>query len=517
MTDWSSPRSDPRAIPSGRRAGGRLRVPASKSVTHRYFNLALLAGREIVVERPLLADDTRLFLDGLTRCGWIVAERQDDEVRLTPPAAGAPASVADRAPSSAGGRTPANAGGEPAADHAPLSAVDRMPSPSDSHTSANVGGGLAADRAPLSADDRMLSSSGGRTSANAGGEPVEIFCGNAGTLLRFLTASLSVLPGRWRLDGTARLRERPIGPLVAALRGLGAAIRHTGRPGCVPIEIVGGGWQGAATRLDAGESSQYLSALLMAALAAPRPIVVEVSSLTSIPYVEVTLAAVRRCGGHIEALGEGGRPPAYRVTPGLRPPPRLRVEGDASAACYPAAAAALTGGTVYLDGLGARSPQGDRGFFALLAAMGAEVTWNGDEVTVRGDHLQGVDVDLSAMPDQVPTLAALAPFARGTTRITGVAHLRLKESDRLAAMATELRRLGAQVMEGADWLEIAGTWSTAPPPDDEVTVETYGDHRIAMSLALVGLRRPGVAIASPEVVSKSYPDFWRDFGALLHP
>jgi 3-phosphoshikimate 1-carboxyvinyltransferase len=429
----------PQAIPSGRLAHGRVRVPPSKSITHRFLNLALLARREVVIERPLLAEDTRLFLTALARCGWKVEERPPQhEVRLEPPLAGLPRDG-----------------------------------------------------------------------------PVEVFCGNAGTMLRFLTAALATLPGRWRLDGAARLRERPVGPLVGALRGLGADIRYLGHHGCVPLEVAGATLAGGAARLSAAESSQFVSALLMAGLAAPRPVVVEVSSLTSAPYVDVTLAAARLCGGHVEAPRTEGGALVYRVLPGLHPPPRLRVEGDASAACYPAAAAALTGGCVVLQGLAAGSPQGDRRFLELLAGMGAKVTWDGDEVEVRGGGLRAVEVDLSAMPDQVPTLAALAPFAHGVTRIRNVAHLRLKESDRLSAMASELRRLGAQVDEGADRLDIAGSWHETPPPEGPVTVDAHGDHRIAMSLALVGLRRPGVVVATPQVVAKSYPDFWKDFLGLL--
>jgi 3-phosphoshikimate 1-carboxyvinyltransferase len=424
-------------IPSGLKARGRVRVPPSKSITHRYLNLALLARRPLIVERPLLAEDTRLFLAALARCGWTVDERPE-EIGLAPPASGVPS-----------------------------------------------------------------------------GAPAEIFCGNAGTMLRFLIASLAALPGRWLLDGVARLRERPVGPLVEALRRLGAEIRYLGGPGRVPLEIAGATLGGGVTGLDAGESSQFLSALLMAGLAAPRPLTVEVTALTSAPYVEVTLAAARRCGGRIETLpGEGGAL-RYRVVPGLLPPARLRVEGDASAACYPAAAAALTGGSVLLEGLTADSPQGDRRFLELLARMGAEVAWSGDQVAVSGGPLQAIEADLSAMPDQVPTLAALAPFARGTTRIRNVAHLRLKESDRLSAMASELRRLGAEVEEGTDRLDITGTWWQAPPPHDRVAVDTHGDHRIAMSLALVGLRRPGVLVESPQVVAKSYPAFWQDFLGLL--
>ena len=169
-------------------------------------------------------------------------------------------------------------------------------------------------------------------------------------------------------------------------------------------------------------------------------------------------------------------------------------------------------------GLRPDSRQGDLGFFELLRRMGAEAAWQGGRLAVasRGG-LTAVSADLSAMPDQVPTLAALAPFAEGTTRITGVPHLRLKESDRLRAMAIELRRLGAAVEERPDGLEIAGVWSQRPPPDEPVTVSSHDDHRIAMSLALVGLRRAGVSVAEPGVVAKSYPAFWRDLERLLEP
>ena len=418
---------EPVAVPSGRRTRGRLRVPSSKSLTHRYLNLALLSGAPVVVERPLVAEDTGLFLAALGRCGFRV-EEGEDEVRLTP--------------------------------------VERP-----------------------------------------AGE-VEVFCGNAGTMLRFLVATLTVIPGLWRLDGIPRLRERPVGPLVDALRRLGARIEYLTAEGYVPLRIEGGTLRGGTTTLDAGESSQYLSALLMAALRAPGEVVVEVPSLTSRPYVDVTIAAASAFDGHIERAG----PRAYRVRPSALRGGRARVEGDYSAACYPAAAAALTGGEVILDGLSPDSRQGDRGFIDLLAQMGAEVSWKGGDLRVRGTgELRGVKADLSGMPDQVPTLAALAPFAEGETLIHNVAHLRIKESDRLEAMATELKKLGADAREGRDSLWLPGLWAAAAPPGDPVHIDPHGDHRIAMSCALVGLRRPGVVIDHPEVVAKSYPGFWRDF------
>jgi 3-phosphoshikimate 1-carboxyvinyltransferase len=431
MTGLSSTLTERYEVPSGGRAHGRIRVPSSKSVTHRFFNLALLAGAPLVIERPLLAEDTLLFLAALERAGFEV-ERGEDEVRLTP---------------------------------------------------------------------------AGRSSGE-----VEIFCGNAGTMLRFLVASLTAIPGRWVLDGVPRLRERPVGPLVDALSGLGARIEYLGAEGFIPLRIEGGTLQGGTTSLQAGESSQYLSALLMAGLRAPGEVTVEVASLTSRPYVDVTLQAAVAFDGHIERVG----PRVYRVRPSPIRAGRVRVEGDFSAACYPAAAAALTGGHVVLEGLSRESKQGDRGFMDLLAEMGAEISWKKDDLVVRGQELKAVRADLSGMPDQVPTLAALAPYATGETLIYNVGHLRIKESDRLEAMATELGKIGALVHEGRDSLRIPGIWSgEAEIPRDPVEIDPRGDHRIAMSLALAGLRRPGVAVTSPGVVSKSYPEFWRDLEILL--
>jgi 3-phosphoshikimate 1-carboxyvinyltransferase len=339
----------------------------------------------------------------------------------------------------------------------------------------------------------------------------ELFCGNAGTLFRFLVGVLASVPGRWTLDGTARLRERPVGPLAAALAQLGVEIGWLGEPGYPPLVVRGGTLAGGEASVEAGESSQYLSALLLAALAAPAPTRLVVRSLTSHPYVDVTRDLIRQWGGRVEREGD-----LFTVEPGLVPLASVVVEGDFSAAAYPAAAAVLTGGEVILGGLRRGSAQGDRAFLDVLATMGAGVEWRGEDLWVSGSgSLQAVDADLAALPDQVPTLAALAPFARGTTRIRNVPHLRIKESDRLAAMAAELGRVGAAIEERPDGLVIPGGWADAAPPADPVTVGTWGDHRIAMSMALVGLRRPGISISRPEVVSKSYPQFWDDLLGLL--
>lgn len=419
-----------RTLPYGRVIAGRVRPPSSKSVTHRYLNLSLLAGGGSELVHPLDAEDIRHFLDALEVLGFAVAGRGTDEVRI--------------------------AGREDEPD-------------------------------------------GGR-----------IECGNAGTMYRFLAASLATLPGRWVLDGTDRLRERPIAPLIGALRRLGARIEYLEREGGAPLEIVGASLEGGATELDAGESSQYLSALLMAASRARREVEVRVGSLTSTPYVELTLEALDRFGVEVGRTSEG-----FRIVPQQPVPRRLVVEADYSAAAYPAAAAALTGGDVVLEGLRLDSAQGDRRFLELLEQVGARVEATPDGVRVRGGaQLRAVEADLSSMPDQVPTLAALAPFCAGKTRITGVPHLRFKESDRLRAMAVELTKLGVEVREEADGLSVHGSLAGVAPPVDRVVVQTYDDHRIAMSLALVGLRRPGVVIADPGVVAKSYPAFWRDLDDL---
>jgi 3-phosphoshikimate 1-carboxyvinyltransferase len=446
----------PREIPSGGAIRGRVAPPPSKSVTHRYLNLSLLAGAPAVVRRPLLAEDTRLFLDVLRALGWSV-DVSEDAAELVPP-----------------GLDP-DSGAAPAAGTAP--------------------------------------------------DTIELFCGNAGTLFRFLTATLAVLPGRFRVDGAARLRERPVGPLVDALEALGVEVESIdGAPrGHAPLSVRGPSLAGGRATLDAGESSQYLSALLMACLRAERPTEILVPALTSGPYVELTRRAIRRFtpADRPDPIRTDGD--TWHVAPvRLSPPTDLTVEGDWSAACYPAAAAAITGGRVELAGLDPDSAQGDRSFLDLLARMGARVSRRGGDVVVeggRGGRLRAVEVDLSGSPDQVPTLAAVAPFASGTTRIYNISHLRIKESDRLQAMAAGLSRLGVPVEELPDGLVIEGCWADGVPDGAggiaPVTIDPVGDHRIAMSFALVGLRRPGTRVADPEVVAKSYPRFWHDFESLL--
>ena len=347
--------------------------------------------------------------------------------------------------------------------------------------------------------------------------PVRLDCRSAGTLLRFLIASCAVTPGEWILDGSPRLRERPVGPLLAALRQLGASIDELGRPGRAPIRIHGGALAGGQVEIDAGESSQYVSALLMAGLRAERPIQLLAPLLVSSPYVDTTLKVMADFGSSVASGGAGGAR-EFRIEPHRPEAPggRYRVAGDDSAAAYPAAAAALCGGRVRLRGLAPTSTQGDRAFLRLLEQMGAVVRAAPGEIEVEGDgSLSALDCDLSEMPDQVPTLAAVAAFADGVTAIRNVAHLRFKESDRQAAIGTELRRAGASVEELPDGLRIEGNPGlTAAPGSLRVAIDTYDDHRIAMSMALVGLRRGGLAIRHPAVVAKSYPGFWADLEGI---
>ncbi|MEL7059243.1 MAG: 3-phosphoshikimate 1-carboxyvinyltransferase [Acidobacteriota bacterium] len=354
-----------------------------------------------------------------------------------------------------------------------------------------------------------------------GDERIDLFCGAGGTMLRFLTAVLTVVPGRFRLDGVPRLRERTVAPLIDAVRQLGGDVSSLEQPGFAPLDIRGRSLRGGRATLDAGASSQFLSALLLAATRADEPVEIEVAALTSEPYVDLTVEAVQAMGGRVtRERSFGGAAALYRVEPGLDPQSTVAVEADFSAVAYPAAAAALTGGEVQLDAVSPRSAQGDRRFVDLLEAMGATVSWPADgarePLVVRGSRpLEAVEVDLGSMPDQVPTLAALAPFAQGVTRMRGVAHLRIKESDRLRAMATELRRAGAEAEELDDGLVVPGVWAETPPPTTPVVCESWDDHRIAMSMALVGTRRPGLSIRQPEVVAKSYPWFWRDLEQLV--
>jgi 3-phosphoshikimate 1-carboxyvinyltransferase len=295
------------------------------------------------------------------------------------------------------------------------------------------------------------------------------------------------------------MRERPIGDLLDALAAWGvSASGPNGRP---PVTVDARGVAGGSTRVAGGASSQFLSALLMVAPYARRDCEIDVvGRLVGAPYVEMTIAAMDAFGARVDRPAPG----RFRVRAGQRYRARTyAVEPDASSAAYFLSAAAITGGRVTIPGLSPASWQGDVRFVDVLESMGCTAEWTGGAVTVRGAKtLRGVDTDMAAISDQVMTLAAIAPFASGPTRIRGAAHIRGQESDRLSATAAELRRLGQDVTEHEDGLTIN------PRPVRAATVETYGDHRIAMAFAITGLRAPGITIADPGCVAKTFPDFF---------
>lgn len=334
----------------------------------------------------------------------------------------------------------------------------------------------------------------------------------SGTSIRFLTALVALGHGRYRLDGVERMRERPIEDLLAALRALGSDARSLAGNGCPPVEVVAAGLRGGGATVDGGRSSQYLSALLMVAPYAASPVTLRVEGeLQSKPFVDMTLRMMADFGVDVERDGYA----RFDVPTGCYRAHDVTIEGDAMAAGYFWAAAAATGGRARVANLGRRTRQGDARLVDVLERMGCSVTRTDDATEVRGPRagaLRGGDFDLNDMPDQAQTLAAVALFADGPVRIRNVWNLRIKETDRLSALATELRRLGADVEEERAGLTVH---PLVRPPQGPVTLETYGDHRMAMALAVAGARLPGVVIRDPGCVAKTYPSFFDDFLAML--
>jgi 3-phosphoshikimate 1-carboxyvinyltransferase len=333
----------------------------------------------------------------------------------------------------------------------------------------------------------------------------DLFVGNSGTTMRFLTALVSLGRGRFRLDGVPRMSERPIEDLLAALRQLGVKAYSESRNGCPPVIVEADGLPGGEVHIKGDVSSQFLSGLLLAAPLAEKSTTIEVMGpLVSKPYVDMTVTMMRDFGAAVE---ESKR--AFFI-PGKQKYQKndYTIEPDASAASYFFAAAAIAGGRITVPGLGPKSLQGDVRFVDLLRDMGCEVVRDETGITVRGGELHGIDVDMNDISDTVMTLAAVACFADGPTTIRNIAHIRHKETDRLAALAAELRKIGARVEEHADGLKIV------PAPLHGASIETYNDHRMAMSLALVGLRVPGIVIQNPGCVAKTYPGFFRDLERL---
>ncbi len=364
--------------------------------------------------------------------------------------------------------------------------------------------GIEVNHAPATRTLRV-SGCGGRIPSPG----AELYVANSGTSMRFLTALATLGHGKFRIDGIARMRERPIQDLLDALRQLGVEAAGQSPGGRPPVMIHAAGLPGGRATIAGAISSQFLSGLLMAAPYARRPVELMVSGeLVSKPYVEMTLAVMRAFG--VAAESRGLRQfvvPAGTAYLGREYP----IEPDASAASYFFAAAAVTGGRVTIEGLGRDSLQGDVGFCGCLERMGCEVLYKDSSITVSRnllEPLRGIEVDMNAISDTVQTLGVVALFAEGPTTISGVAHIRHKETDRIAALAAELRKLGAQVEEREDGLHII------PGRLHGAEIETYNDHRMAMSLAIAGLVVPGVVIRDPGCTAKTYPRFFEDLRTL---
>ncbi|MGO9452676.1 MAG: 3-phosphoshikimate 1-carboxyvinyltransferase [Candidatus Binataceae bacterium] len=329
----------------------------------------------------------------------------------------------------------------------------------------------------------------------------DLFVGGAGTAMRFIVGFLTLGQGRYRVDGNQRMRQRPIGPLLDAIQQLGASVYDERDNRCPPVIVDNrrGAFSGGETSIDARNSSQFVSAMLMPAAFWPRGLKLHLLGEAGRPFIDMTLRLMEVWGARSHEDGDVITVPGGQTYEARS----FMVEPDASAANYFAAAAALCGGSVTIEILGRDSVQGDIKFLEILERMGARVEWVKDGIVVTGTgKLEGVDVAMNTMPDMVPTLAAIAPFASSPTRIHEVGFIRYHESDRIRALATELRRLGATVEDFADGIAIE------PSQLHPAAIETYDDHRIAMSFAIAGLKFPGIRIKDPACVSKTFPDFF---------
>jgi len=331
----------------------------------------------------------------------------------------------------------------------------------------------------------------------------DLYLGNNGTGIRFLTSLVALGQGTYRLTGTERMAERPIGPLLEALKAWGSEARSVENTGCPPVVIKAHGLEGGETLLSASKSSQYLSSLLLVAPIARNPARITLDGpLVSRPYVDLTLDVMAAYGVRVREEGE-----TFFVPHMIYKAKKYQIEGDASSASYFWAAAAVTGGKITVENIPSDALQGDAAFADILVSMGCSVKKDSGGVTVQGpprDTLKAIEVDMGRWPDVVPTLAVVAAFAQGTTVIKNVAHLRIKETDRLKAVARELSKIGTSVKELEDGLIIEGAKDM-----HRSMIDTYDDHRIAMAFAVAGLRVPGIRIKDPACVQKSFPSFWQ--------
>ncbi len=335
--------------------------------------------------------------------------------------------------------------------------------------------------------------------------PQEIFLGNAGTAMRPLCAALCLGEGKYILTGEPRMKERPIGHLVDALGQAGAQITYLENDGYPPLEIVANGLNGGEVKIDGAISSQFLTALLMASpLAKNDTQITIVGELVSKPYIDITLDIMKKFG--VEVENRNYKTFLVKGEQSYQAVEHYMVEGDASSASYFLAAAAIKGGSVKVTGIGKESIQGDTSFANVLEKMGAKVEWGDTYVKVTKNELHAIDMDFNHIPDAAMTIATTALFTEGVTTLRNIYNWRVKETDRLSAMATELRKVGAEVEEGEDYLKI-----TPPKQLKHAQIDTYDDHRMAMCFSLLALDPVSVTINEPECTAKTFPTYFDEF------
>ncbi|WP_261882866.1 3-phosphoshikimate 1-carboxyvinyltransferase [Vibrio pelagius] len=351
-------------------------------------------------------------------------------------------------------------------------------------------------------DDKTVCEVEGLGGAFASQEALELFLGNAGTAMRPLAAALCLGSGEYVLTGEPRMKERPIGHLVTALREAGASVEYLENENYPPLKIKGTGLKSGTVSIDGSISSQFLTAFLMAAPLAEGEITIKIEGeLVSKPYIDITLHIMKQFG--VDVINNDYQEFVIPTGQQYIAPGDFLVEGDASSASYFLAAAAIKGGEIKVTGIGKNSIQGDIQFADALEKMGAEIEWGDDYVISRVGQLKGIDMDYNHIPDAAMTIATTALFAEGTTAIRNVYNWRVKETDRLAAMATELRKVGAEVEEGEDYIIVQ--------PVSELkhaAIDTYDDHRMAMCFSLVALSDTPVTINDPGCTSKTFPDYF---------